>query len=133
MIPTPAVRRYNNFRTHIDGLFRKGKLSLNLLTHQHLALRQLQLQQEFPVVKCNKNLGPAILEYTIYAQRALKDYLLHDDTDRQLSHTEARQYASLIHSLITAWLRKFHGAFTNNERKYIRTSILKCTSPFPVF
>ena len=70
MIPTAAVRRFNHFRLHIDGLFRKRKVSSNLLSHQHLALRQLQLQQEFLVGQCDKNLGPAILEYNVYIKRA---------------------------------------------------------------
>ena len=133
MIPTAAVRRFNQFRLHIDALFRKRKVSSNLLSHQHLALRQLQLQQEFLVVQCDKNLGPAILEYNVYIKRALNDHLLQTDTYRQLTSAVAKQYASRITILISDWLLKFHDDFNKNERKYIRTNTLKCKSPFPVF
>ena len=132
-IPTPAVRRYNTFRLHVDGLFHKRRVPSNLLTHQHLALRQLQLQKEFLVVQCDKNLGPAILEYDVYIQRALKDHLLQVDTYRPLSKDIARQYATKISNLIADWLKEFHGAFTTSERKYIRTSVMNSISPFPVF
>ena len=132
-IPTPAVRRYNNFRAHVVSLFHKKRVPSNLLTHQHLALRHLQLQKEFLVVQCDKNLGPAILEYDIYILRALKDHLLKTDTYRQLSYVEAQQYAIKIHTLINHWLMKFHRDILTSERKYIRTNVLQTIIPFPVF
>ena len=50
MIPTAAVRRYNNFRAHTISLFKKRLVPSNLLHHQHLVLRHLQLQNEFLIV-----------------------------------------------------------------------------------
>ena len=132
-IPTPAVRRYNNFRAHTTSLFRKQRAPTNLLRHQHTALRHLQTQDEFLVVQCDKNLGPAILEHSVYIKRALSDHLLKTNTYRQLSSTVARQYAIKINGLIEKWLLQYHDAFLPSERKYIRTNVNTCTDPFPVF
>ena len=132
-IPLPAVRRYNNFKTHIASIFIKQQAPSNLLTHQHLALRQLKLQKEFMVVQCDKNLGPALIEYNVYIQRALQDHLLHQDTYRRLSPDTARHYAIRINDLIASWLHKYHASLLTSERKYIRTTVLKSSNPFPVF
>jgi len=107
MIPTAAVRRFNNFRTHTTSLFKKRSVPSNLLHHQHLALRHLQLQNEFLIIQCDKNLGPAIIEYTKYVQRALSDHLTKRDTYRQLSNIVARKYVTRIDGLILQWLKKY--------------------------
>ena len=133
MMPTAAVRRYNIFKTHTVSLFTKRKVSSNLLTHQHLALRNLQLQKEFLIVQCDKNLGPAILEYDVYVQRALTDHLSKPETYRRLSEDVARRYATKINDLIDKWLDNHHSSLLPSERKYIRTNVTACTSPFPVF
>ena len=132
-LPTPAVRRYNNFRSHVVGLFQKRRVPSNLLSHQLRALQHLQNQDEFLIVQCDKNLGPAIIEHTTYIRRALTDHLQHVNTYRQLTNNVARQYATRINDLITTWMKKFHDTMLPSERKYIRTNVLECKTPFPVF
>ena len=133
MIPTSAVRRYNNFRSHVVGLYKKRHVPSNLLRHQLLALKYLQVQKEFLIVQCDKNLGPAILEYDVYVRRALNDHLLKTTTYRQLNNQQARNYATKISDLITCWLKKHHDALLASERKYIRTRVAETEEPFPVF
>ena len=132
-IPIPAVRRYNNFSSHVVSLFMKRRVPSNLLRHQHTALRHLQLQDEFLIVQCDKNLGPAILEHHVYIQRALSDHLLNTDTYQQLSKEATIQYALKIRGLIDQWLTKHHKAVLTSERKYIRTKVRQCIEPDPVF
>ena len=96
-------------------------------------MRHLQSQKEFLVVQCDKNLVPAILEYDIYIQRALKDHLLKKDTCRQLSNEAAQQYAIKIDTLINHWLAKYHSNLLPSKRKYINTTVLQTVTPFPVF
>ena len=128
-ITTPAVHRYNNFKQHVVSLFRKRHVPSNLLSHQHTDLSNLKKQKDVLVVQCNKNLGPAILEYDIYIKRALQDHLLHRETYRPLSSEEAHQYAVRIGNLLKAWLAKHHSSILKSERKYIRTMVAKTKNP----
>ena len=132
-IPTAAVRRFNNFRSHTVHIFKKRHVPSNLLLHQQLSLKYLQLQSEFLIVQCDKNLGPAIIEYSTYVQRALDDHLLKNNTYRRLSTNVAHQYSFRIQGLLQKWLQTYAGDLLPSERKYIRHTVKAVKDPFPVF
>jgi len=75
-IHTPIVDRYNKFCSSIRSLFRKKRREENnLLPFQKLALQSLTLRTDILVVNCDKNLGPAIIEISVYARRAFSEHL----------------------------------------------------------
>ena len=101
-LPIPITRRFQNFSSHTNSLFKKRYLPSNLLQHQRNALRYLQKQNNFVIVQCDKNLGPAILEQNIYIRRALQDHLSDHKTYRQINTRLAFSYMQRIPKMIEA-------------------------------
>ena len=58
----------------------------NLFASNRLLLRELKTNQDFIILPTDKNLGPAILERSIYKQRCLQDHLLDTKTYQPLPH-----------------------------------------------
>ena len=74
--PIVLEKRLEKFSLTLDKLFKKRIGKLNLLPYQTRALQQLQLQQDFLICPCDKNLGPAIIECHNYIKIAMRDHLL---------------------------------------------------------
>ena len=132
-IPVSITRRYNDFALHANALFKKRFNPSNLLPHQRNALKFLQQQNEFVIAQCDKNLGPAILEYNIYIRRALQDHLLDSSTYSQLTPSQAASYSHRIPAMIIQWLDKYKEYVSKNEKQFILSSLTENTNPFPVF
>eukprot|EP00957_Ditylum_brightwellii_P027690 2093222-Ditylum_brightwellii.AAC.1 len=75
MIPNKSLHHIDTFQHAIKLLFKKRQGHNNLLPHQKIALYSLQKSPDFVICQCDKNLGPAILEKSIYIECALKDHL----------------------------------------------------------
>ena len=97
---------------------RKRKRAHNIPPTPRKLLRTLPDNKEFIVLPTDKNLGPAILERSVYLQRCLKDHLLDNKTYRQLSEQEAdHRLAGAIYQfkLLVAQNRK---TLPKDEQKY---------------
>jgi hypothetical protein len=122
-----------SFDHHIQAAFRKRRGKPNLLPHQRRALTFLQNSDDFLIVACDKNLGPAIIEKTRYIQLAYLDHLNNHRTYQYLSPTDAETFATRLLGLIRKWLRKYKGALRPSERKFLNHHINANEDPFPVF
>ena len=60
--PKDVALREENFKKSLKPLFKRRPGKTNLLPHQHRALEFLQADDDFLIVQCDKNLGPAIIE-----------------------------------------------------------------------
>jgi nicotinamide riboside kinase len=58
--------QYKSFASHIQSTFARRRGRPNLLRHQRETLSWLQDQDDFVVINCDKNLGPAIIEKERY-------------------------------------------------------------------
>ena len=56
----------------------------------------LQQQQTFLIVPCDKNLGPAIIEWHDYLKITMRDHLNDTTTYKSLTSSETNRYASEI-------------------------------------
>lgn len=81
--------RFYQFASALRRSFLKRKSGTGLLRSQTYILNSLQASQTHVVCKADKNLGPCIIERTIYVQRALHDHLLDTTTYRPLSLLQA--------------------------------------------
>ena len=96
-IPPIALEEHlSRFSQALGTLFKTRKGKTNLLPHQHRALRTLQKQQTFLIIRCNKNLGPSIIECHDYLKIAMRDHLNDTTTYKSLSSSEMECYTSEI-------------------------------------
>ena len=65
----------------------------------------LPQQETFLIVPCNKNLGPAIIEYHDYLKIAMRDHLNDTTTYKSLTTSETDHYTLGIKKEILAWLK----------------------------
>eukprot|EP00957_Ditylum_brightwellii_P010371 784059-Ditylum_brightwellii.AAC.1 len=72
MLPPIILYRLTTFSKQIEPLFAKRYGRNNLLPHHQRALRLLKSQSQFLIIQFNKNMGPAIIEHSIYIRRALE-------------------------------------------------------------
>ena len=105
-LPLSIVERYDKFETSIKMLYRKKcRQENNLLPYQKLALRALALRDDSLIVNCDKNLGPAVIDTSTYAQHALSEHL---DTPayKKLTEIQATAHMQRVASKIRRWLQK---------------------------
>ena len=86
-LPVVLDKHLKKLSITLDKLFKKRIGKPNLLPYQTSTLQQLQLQQDFLICPCDKNLGPAIIERYNYINIALRDHLLDGRTYRPLTNT----------------------------------------------
>lgn len=128
--------KYNNFYMGISNLFSSFRPRWehdNLLSHQRKALKQLQQSNEHLIVQCDKNLGPAIIETTIYIQRALQDHLHNQQVYRQLSMREAFNQMKSIKQSILVFIESNTNNLSDDEKRFLQYHMSKCKNPFPTF
>ena len=70
-ITKTVEKRYAAFTTELESVFKKQRGRNNLLPHQRDTLQWLQTQDDFAIINCDKNLGPAIIEKHRYCQMVL--------------------------------------------------------------
>eukprot|EP00957_Ditylum_brightwellii_P040680 3079288-Ditylum_brightwellii.AAC.1 len=85
----PIIRHcITTFRTKMEPLFTRQFGRNNLLPHHCRPLRMLKKQDDFLVINCDKNIGPAILETSIYIERAIT-HLSDTSTYERLTAVQA--------------------------------------------
>ena len=94
-----------NFSSKLDKLFKIRTGKPNLLPYQTRALQKLQQHQDFLICRCDKNLGPAIIERGNYIKIAMRDHLLDGRTYRPLSTADCANHKQRLENEIKAWSR----------------------------
>ena len=102
--PVVLDKRLEIFSFTLDKLFKKRIGKPNLLPYQTRALQQLQLQQDFLICPCDKNLGPAIIERHNYINITMRDHLLDGCTYRLLSNADCANHKQRLENEIKAWM-----------------------------
>ena len=82
---------------------------------------------------CDKNLGPAIIETSIYIERACEDHLSDKETYCELSLTQATQFMENVKCDYLQWKSKYKKDISTSQRKFLKTHLDKCEDPFPTF
>jgi hypothetical protein len=108
---------------------RPNQSPTNLLLHQKKALNYLRNQQDFLVVQCDKNLGPAIIERDEYIKLAFRDHLNYTLTYRRLSPIDATIYDRYMRTTFKACIEKYKRVLTKNEAKFLRRRLRENTDP----
>ena len=132
-MPRTLLRRFGAFSAAIRPLFPRRRSKFNLLRTQRAALAKACAQNEFLVVSCDKNLGPAIIERSRYIQMAIDEHLSDTSTYRRLTADEAAVQEYNLRQKLYQWLKKHHKSLSKQERKFIRTSESQCKDAFPYF
>jgi hypothetical protein len=128
--PLEITRRLHSFKAAVKKLVKTKQSASNLLLHQKKALNYLRNQQDFLVVQCDKNLGPAIIERDEYIKLAFRDHLNYKLTYRRLSPIDATIYARYIRTTFKSWIEKYKRVLTKNEAKFLRRHLRENTEPF---
>jgi hypothetical protein len=129
-VPLEITRRLHSFKEAVRKLVKTKQSPSNLLLHQKKALNYLRNQQDFLVVQCDKNLGPAIIERDEYIKMAFRDHLNDTLTYRRLSPIDATIYARYIRTTFKSWIEKYKRVLTKNEAKFLRRHLRENTDPF---
>ena len=129
-ISTEFAVRLTAFEHCIEKVFTKRRSSTNLFKTQHAALKFLFNNPDIIVIKTDKNLGPAVLERSVYIKRAFDDHLSDSSTYRQLDKTTAngriKSIERIILNFITTYIKD------KNDKIYLLRS-LKVEDPFSYF
>ena len=108
------------FDEQLHKLFRRKRGKTNLLPHQHRALRELQLQRDFLIVPCDKNLGPAIIQTEDYIRMAFRDHLNDTTTYKRLSTGEVNLAKAQQMNTLRTWIKKHKASLSAMEKKFLR-------------
>ena len=94
-----------------------------LLPYQTRALQQLQLQQDFLICPCDKNIGPAIIEHHNYIKIAMRNHLLDGCTYRPLSDADCANHKQRLENKIEAWMKTYHKNITKMECTFLKQGL----------
>lgn len=134
LYPKEVAYRMNILYDHIMKEFKsKRKRTENLLPHQMRALKELQSSISLLVVQCDKNLGPALIEYNRYVALVERDHLSDTHSYHRLSKDEADWFAKETIKLVRRWLKNHRDVTTKMERRFISQSITNNNSPHSIF
>ena len=98
MIPKEVIHRSEVFQSSIKNIYRqkpKRRRTQNLLPHQRFLLSELRNREDLLVVKCDKNLGPAVIEKSKYINLAFTNHLSDSTTYKELT-AQHRFYLSRV-------------------------------------
>ena len=132
--PKILTRRLAQFKIRLHRLFatsRQVKSNLSL-PHRH-TLTYLRNQNEFLVVNCDKNLGPALIERDKYIRLAISDHLSDGDTYQALTADEAAHRQVQNAKAFQAWLQSYRDFLLEDEFNYLHSYAQEVTDPFPYF
>ena len=121
--PVVLDKRFENFSSKLDKLFKIRTGKPNLLPYQTRALQKLQQHQDFLICPCDKNLGPAIIERDNYIKIAMRDHLLDGRTYRPLSTADCANHKQRLENEIKAWMKKYHKNITKMERAFLKQGL----------
>ena len=131
--PKPLKKRLFNFRVRLRQLFKQRRTIPNLSLPQRNALEYLRTQQEFLVVNCDKNLGPALIERDEYIKLAIKDHLSDESTYQRLSPEETTRHITLNRTRLNNWLKDHEEELNKQEFHYIDYHSSRVQDPLPYF
>jgi hypothetical protein len=131
--PRELPPRLDKFDATLAQIFKKRHGRPNLLPHQRRALTYLQTSDEFLIVNCDKNLGPAIIEKTSYIQMAYRDHFNDRTSYRRLSPNDVALESRRLKTLLNSWRSRFNDELSKQERKFLKTQQNLCIDPFPAF
>jgi hypothetical protein len=112
--PIYLRERLSAFKTALKTQYKPRRCQSNLLKHQQRSLNLLRNQDDFLIVQCDKNLGPAIIEKDEYIKLALL-HLQYTTTYRRLSRLEASRYSGQIQQTITSWVIQHNKSLTKKK------------------
>ena len=95
------------------------KRTHNLPRQSRFLLKELGRNRHFIIVPTDKNLGPAIMERSVYKRRCLQDHLLDKKTYRQLSQEDARHTLSAALSKFQDLFETYNETLPQSEAKYL--------------
>ena len=134
MNPDGLLERLENFKSKIKGNCRVQTAPSNLPSHLKKALLYLQTNDEYLVVKCDKNLGPALIEKDAYIKMIIRDHLSDDKTYIRLSADEAINRAQALGRRIRSWIDTHKQLLTKDEIKFLLYHLNKAKqTPFSYF
>ena len=134
LYPREVKYRMDKLTEYVRNEFRSmRKKTDNLLPHQHETLRTLQASNTLLVVQCDKNLGPALIEYDKYVGLVNRDHLTDRHFYERLSEEEAATFAKSTANTVRKWLKNHQAVTTDMERRFIGASISGNQSPHSIF
>jgi hypothetical protein len=104
----------------------------NLTPYQTKLLEGLRVSDDFIVIPTDKNLGPAIIERSVYTKRAFDDHLNDETTYRRLSASAANERIALVETKIREFIDNADFRLPLDERTYLKRS-LDVTDKFAYF
>lgn len=131
--PKELPRRISRFVDCLKQTVQPRACFSNLLPHQGRALRSLRNQDDFLVIQCDKNLGPAIIEKDSYIKMAIRDHLSDGTTYKRLTDADCDLYAYRMRKFIEQWLLKWKRELTRNEKRFLRHHLDHNVNPFAAF
>ena len=133
-IPRTIHERIDVFGQQLPLLFPKRRGKSNLLPNQLRALSSLAANRhKLMIVKCDKNLGPAVIETPRYIKRAFSDHLGDSNTYMRLHKFQADALMRQIRTLLLRWIDKYKTVLSKMELKYIRYHLRHNKDPYPKF
>ena len=131
--PDGLLERIDDFTKMVKSNCRIAKSTSNLPPHQRRALQFLRNNRDYLVIRCDKNLGPALIERENYIRLIIRDHLSDTKTYTRLTQEMAESIDETIRRRIRAWMHK-HSVITKNERKFIAHHLKSSEKdPFCVF
>lgn len=109
------------------------KAKFNLSYQQHSLIRQLKDDKRFIVCLTDKNLGPAIIERTVYFSKAFADHLGKDQIYQRLTVNTANKIMAETKQILTDLVDKHQSELCEAEKTYFQRSIQKVGHRTPQF
>jgi hypothetical protein len=113
----------------IDNNHQKRRHNIQAATRRVIPLIGLD-NTDFHVIYADKNLGPAILERSVYKRRCLEDHLLDTTTYKQLTPEEAKTKLDMSRQTMKDIITNHRHSLAPHEATYFkRVFQLECRTP----
>lgn len=132
-IHSQIISRTNNFLHAINAIFLNKKCSTNLIPSQELLLKYLKNNELYYIMKCDKNMGPAIIERAAYIKIALQEHLSDKKTYLFLQPEQQQVYIDTAKQRINEFCDKYFPRKYSNDRKFLLRSMESVSDPFSYF
>jgi hypothetical protein len=136
-VPPIVDDRHTAFARRIRSLFSRRSGRSNLIRHQRETLQWLRDQDDFVVISCDKNFGPAIMEKPKYCRLVLQ-HLSTTGVYNQITARHARHSVfPRIKTTVSDWIKKYTktGDISKSENRFFRHghSLVDPLKPLSVF
>jgi hypothetical protein len=132
--PKILSRRLLQFKIRLHRLFEKPTRVISNLSLPHrYALQYLRSQNDYLVVHCDKNLGPALIERDKYIRLAVSDHLADETTYQALTAEQAARCQLRNASAFQDWLLSYRDFLLTDEFTYLQEYVKGVEDPFPFF